>query len=156
MYKYLNNLRLVLLLKKSEIILALNNVSIWIAQKNIDSIVDMFECPLPVYINDNFALLNTRSLIHKEITRYVYASHSKGIARAVPELVTFEDCTDNRCLVLVDWQFLRGNGNVFSTSKSRYVFRRRENSALPRLEMIETLKTSFPELHTPKLSVVPK
>ena len=121
--------------------LTLNDMSNLLANGDAHGLASYFECPLPVYLADEFFLFQCRKKIAKALADYMFEMARCDIRRIEPSLVHVEDSTPRRSLFVARWNYYGNRPTSTSCNIVRYVGRRRKLDGLMRIELVEYLST---------------
>ncbi|MEM6309426.1 MAG: hypothetical protein AAF754_05195 [Pseudomonadota bacterium] len=69
-----------------------------------------------------------------------------GVIRLEPEVLVIEQQTDQRCAFQARWTYFKSEMDVFSRSLTRYVVKRDREAGRFRMELVEYLSASFPDV----------
>lgn len=113
---------------------------------DIDGFVNCFDMPLPIYTPARMTILHSAVPLGRIVQDYAREMNRHGISKLRPAVIDIVEQTCQRALVMVTWDHLDHAGQPRTQSAARYVIRQSPDDAEPKIEMVQYLSMSFPQL----------
>lgn len=115
-------------------------------RNDFDTLAGLFAMPLPFYANGELTLLRERDEIDKAFGEYHRRVKNAGITRIEPHNIVIEDTTDTRTMFRMQWIHHYADDKAPLVSAVRYVFKHGTIIGKVKVELVEYLGVSFPEI----------
>ncbi len=110
------------------------------------AMAENFAYPMPLYADDGIQVFGSPDTLAEGLAQYRDAATAAGIKQVTPRIVAEGLPVRGYSNVWVEWDHIDAQGQCQRTSQVRYVFHRECAALFPKIELVEYIKTAFPEV----------